>query len=303
MQLRASRLLPLLLLAYLGVASTWTVRQNEEGVRVRLGRPVGTVSGGLHVTAPYPFERIVRVPTTEVRSIQVGIRVEQEDPADFRDRDDGQAQWLTGDTNIVELRADLLYTVTDPIAYLYGFDASDEGTTREEAIRAACESVLTRLLARATIESTLATGKIELSRRGLRDTQELLDELHTGVRLTALNISEVNPPDRVMRAFNDVASAKADRDRLLAEADGLLGTLLPNARARAGERVQGARTYANQLTSRATGEAESFLSLAAEVAKSPQASRERLWLESIERILATTEEKIVPPGSRVYVGR
>ncbi|MEM7310514.1 MAG: FtsH protease activity modulator HflK [Planctomycetota bacterium] len=290
------------LLVYVGFASTWTVRQNEEGVRVRLGRPVGTVSGGLHVTLPYPIERIVRVPTTEVRVVQVGFS--PDDGLDlFRSATQSDSHWLTGDTNIVELRADVLYTVTDPVAYLYGFAASDAGTTHEDLIRAASETVLTRLLAGTTIESTLATGKIELSRRGLRETQSLLDELRAGVRLSAMNIAEVNPPDRVISAFNDVSSAKADRDRLLAEAEGIAGTVLPRAQARAREATQSAHTFSNELTSRALGEAESFVKLATEVAKNPQASRERLWLESIERILRKTDERVVPPGSKVYVAR
>lgn len=298
-------LVPLLL--WVAAGSTWTVQQNEEGVRVRLGRPVGTVGGGLHWTLPYPIERIVRVPTSEVRVVEVGV-VPEGGGRRFRDVADKEARWLTGDTNIVELRANVLYTVTDPVAYLYGFatsEPSDDGdaTTHEDLIRAASEAVLTRLLAETTIESTLATGKIELSRRGLRETQDLLDDLRAGVRLSALNIAEVNPPDRVISAFNDVSSAKADRDRLLAEAEGILGTVLPRAQARARETVQAAHTFANELTSRAQGEAESFEKLAAEVAKSPQASRERLWLESLERVLEMTDERVVPPGTRVYVGR
>ena len=301
MKLRPSLLIAIALVAYVVVASVWTGRQNEEGVRVRLGSPVGTVSGGLHVTLPYPIERIVRVPTTEVRSVRIGVLIEDESEAGYLEDLDEDVHWLTGDTNIVELRADVLYTITDPIAYLYGFDAGED--EHEAVIRATSETVLTRLLASSTIESTLATGKIELSRRGMQESQVLLDDLNTGVRLSALNIVEVNPPERVMGAFNDVSSAKADRERQLAEAKGLSSSVLPRARARAGEVVQAAHSYANQLTSRATGEAESFEKLATEVAASPQASRERLWLEAMERILAKTDERIVPPGSRVYVGR
>ena len=290
------------LLIYLGVASVWTVRQNEEGVRVRLGRPVGTVTGGLHVTLPYPIERIVRVPTSEVRVVQVGV-VLDEKLRRFRDLTEKEAHWLTGDTNIVELRANVLYTVTDPVAYLFGFASSEEGTTHEGLIRATTETVLTRLLAGTTIESTLATGKVELSRRGLEETQRLLSELHAGVHLSALNIAEVQPPERVISAFNDVSSAKADRDRLLAEASGIQGTVLPRARARAREIVQSAHTYSKDVTSRARGESDAFVRLAVEVAKSPRSSRERLWLDSIERILKKTDERIVPPGTRVYIDR
>ena len=295
-------LLFLPLLCYLGFASTWTVRQNEEGVRLRFGRPVGTVAGGLHVTLPYPIERIVRVPTSEVRVVKVGVAPDDEERSSRRTtRNEGL--WLTGDTNIVELRANVLYTVIDPVAYLYGFAAAEDGTSHEDLIRATSQSVLTRLLAETTIESTLATGKIELSRRGLQDIQKLLNDLQAGVRLSALNIAEVNPPSSVISAFNDVSSAKADRDRLIAEADGILGTVLPRAQARAGKLVQAAHTYSNELNSRASGESESFLKLAREVRNNPQASRDRLWLESMERILDETEERIVPPGSRVYVGR
>ncbi len=302
-KIRPARVLLGALCLYAGFASTWTVRQNEEGIRLRFGRPVGTVSGGLHLTLPYPIERIVRVPTTEVRAVEVGVRIEEEEEPRYPRRPRTEAHWLTGDTNIVELRANVLYTVTDPTTYLYGFAGADSGTTHEELIRAVTEATLTRLLASTTIESTLATGKIELSRRGLQETQALLDELRAGVRLSALNIAEVHPPERVISAFNDVSSAKADRDRLLAEAQGILGTVLPRAQARAREVVQSAHSDANERTSRAQGEAESFVKLAREVQRSPQASRDRLWLESIQRILKKTDERIVPPGSRVYVDR
>ena len=78
MKLRTSLLVAVALLGYVGFASTWTVRQNEEGVRVRFGRPVGAVAGGLHVTLPYPIERIVPVPTSEVRVVPVGVLLDDE---------------------------------------------------------------------------------------------------------------------------------------------------------------------------------------------------------------------------------
>ena len=218
---------------YAGFASTWTVRQNEEGIRLRFGRPVGVVSGGLHVTMPYPIERIVRVPTTEVRVVQVGVVVDPDTHESLPRRAvEGEAHWLTGDTNIVELRADVLYTVTDPVAYLYGFAASEEGTTHEGLIRATSEAVLTRLLAGTTIESTLATGKIELSRRGMQRDPGAPRRAPGGRAALGPEHRRGQPAfDRVIRAFNDVSSAKADRERLLAEAEGILGTVLPRARA------------------------------------------------------------------------
>ena len=292
----------LTLLVLLGVASVWTIQQNEEGVRLRFGRPVGTVGGGLHVTLPWPIETLVRVPTTEVRTVTIGAVGEAASAAGLGTPDD-VAQWLTGDTNIVELRANVLYTVTDATTYVYGVSASDRIATHEALIRACCEAVVTRLLAATPIDSVLAAGKIEVASRGLRETQALLDGLAAGVRLTALDITEVTPPERVIRSFNDVSSAKADRERLLAEAEGIQGTVLPRARARAREIVQAAHVLANDLTSRARGEADSFRQLAVEVAKRPQLSRERLWLEGLERILRNVDERVVPPGSRVYIGR
>ena len=290
----------LLLLVYVGFASTWTVRQNEEGVRLRLGRAVGTVGAGLHLTLPYPIESIVRVPTTEVRVVPVGLTLEQEDTLSVRERE-SLAHWMTGDTNIVELRANVLYTVSDPVDYLYGFAAGDERTSHEDLMRAISETVLTSLVGSTTMDDALAVGKTALARRGGQEIQAMLDGFRAGIRLVGLNITEVSPPSRVIGAFNDVASAKSDRERRLAEAQGLLGTVLPSAQAEAREAVQTAHIHARTLTARAQGESESFRALAAEVARSPQDARERLWLDALARILGRTQERIVPAGSRVYV--
>ena len=281
-------------------ASVSTVRQDESGVRMRFGRPVGVLEGGLHLTLPYPIERVIRVPSTQVRAVSVGLAVPGTRGA-FRAVGLPEDQWLTGDANIVELEATVLYTVTDPVTFLFGLSGDGE-RRQEDSIQATAEAVLTRLMAGMTIDSILATGKLELSRRGQAEIQDLLDELRVGVRLSALHVSEVGPPGRVISAFNDVSSAKSDRERMLMEAEGLQGTVLPRAQARARARVQEARAMANRFVRRAEGDAAAFRGLAAEFARHPGSTRERLWFEAMERILQRTEEKILPPGSQVVLG-
>ena len=187
------------------------------------------------------------------------------------------------------------------MAYLYGVSPQSDGRTRAFTIRKVCEAVLTRLIAQMPIDQVLSVGKAELARRGLAESQALLDELGLGVRLSSLNVGEVNPPLSVISSFNDVASAKADRERTITEARGEPASALPRARARAREARQEAETYANEITSRARGVADGFQKLAAETAERPDLVRSRAWLDAMERILPRVRKVVLPPEGRLVV--
>jgi len=285
--------------AYLAWGSTWTVRQNEAGVQVRFGRVVRTVPAGLHITLPWPLEKIRTVPVTEQRTMPIGFTLV--DRAQGLGPRDDEVQWLTGDTNIVELQATVLYTISDPVSYLYGVSPMSDGRSRAFTIRKSCEAALTSLIAEMPIDSVLSIGKAELSRRGLAESQALLDQFELGVSVSSLNVVEVNPPLSVIAAFNDVASAKADRERLITEATGEESRLLPRARARARELEQEAETYASEVTSRARGIADGFAKLAAETEAHPDLIRSRVWHDAMERILPRVQKVVLPPNGRMVV--
>lgn len=274
-------------LAWLSLGSIWTVQQDEDGVVTRFGRVDRVVDSGIHLTLPWPLERIERVATTEVRTIPIGLRAEVGSGA-VGDAGD-EAQWMTGDTNIVELKVDVQYVVGDPAAYLYSVADFPDGRQRDALIEQAAQAELTRLVARLNVDEVLSVGKARLQQEAKLGMQTLLDELDLGLRLLTVNIAEVRPPASVIGAFNDVASAESDKERMVTEADGFRRDLLPRERSRANALLQNALVYQDQVVSSSKGAAARFRSLAEEVRQQPEISWHRLWLEAIGQVLGSAE--------------
>ena len=285
-----------LLVVLLGGAlwsSLWTVSQNELGVVLRFGRVARVVPSGIGLTLPWPLETMRVVNTTEVRIMPIGFRLTAKTRG-LRPTDE-EVQWLTGDTNIVDLQATIQYIIADAAQYLYGMSDPLSGEAKEFAIRKAGESALTSLVAKRPIDDVLSTGKTVLQLEAIGEAQALLDSLHLGVRLTSLNITDVSPPPAVIGTFNDVASAKADRERMVTEARGEASRTLPAARADALRLVRDAEIFRSDLLGRTRGAAHSFSQLAEEAAKSPELTKRRLWLEGVERLLPRVRTKVVQP--------
>jgi len=261
------------------LTGVWLVQQNQQGVVLRFGRVVRTVGAGMHFTLPWPLESMRLVPTTEVRTLPIGFARDDALPLD------DEALWrLSGDTNILELRARVLYTIKQPADYLFNVADFADGP-RDLAIRYVVEAVLTEILATMPVDEVLAAGKTQIPLAAMRKAQTQLDKLSLGVQISAINIIDVKPPAAVIAAFNDVASAKSDRERNITEANGYAMQLLPQARAAANNMVQQAQVYSVETVNRARGAAQSFAALARETGHHPKLTWRRLWLEAAERIV------------------
>ena len=276
-------------LAWIGFGSIWTVQKDEQGVVTRFGRVDRVLDSGIHLTLPWPFERMECVATTEVRTIPIGLRVVAGAVPGGAGSEGDDVQWMTGDTNIVELKVDVQYVVGDPAAYLYSVADLPDGRRRDALIELAAQAELTRLVARLQVDEVLSVGKARLQREAKLGMQALLDELDLGLRLLTVNIAEVRPPASVIAAFNDVASAESDKERMVTEADGFRRDLLPRERSKANALLQDSLVYQDQVVSRSKGAAARFQSLAEQVRLQPEVSRHRLWLETISRVLGSAE--------------
>ncbi len=280
-------------LVYTCLTGIWMVRQNEQGVVLRFGRAVRTYPAGMHFTWPYPVETLRRVRTTEMRTLPVGFK--------FRDQIRGvppspkERQWLTSDTNLVELKVVIQYRVKEPVDYLFGVADFRDGRRRDFALVKLVESTLTMLIGKMPVDEALSIGKAYLQEEARQRGQRLADAMHLGLQIASINIVEVNPPPDVIVAFNDVSSAKADRERIVNEADAYAKELLPRARAQAHRVLQDAEIYRSQQINTAQGASERFLQLASEVRTAPEISRRRLWLETIESVLSKADIIVYPP--------
>ena len=298
-------------------SSVWTVERNETGLVLRFGKVERTAAAGIHFTLPWPFETMVTVSTGDVRQVSIGFKLM--DALNNIPPADDEVQWLTGDTNIIELRAIVFYTRSDPQQYLFGSsiptaDERADGTAsggmlaeserREFTIRKVAESVLTELIAGMTIDQALATGKAYLQSESRRRVQQELDRLQLGATVSTVDIIEVNPPRDVISSFTAVTSAKAQRDQRITEARGERSRTMPRVRAEAQRKLQEAETYRSEVLSRARGEAQRFGAIHAEVTKNRDFGMHRLWLDSMQSILQWVDLKVVPSNgrrTRVYV--
>ncbi|MEN8149873.1 MAG: FtsH protease activity modulator HflK [Planctomycetota bacterium] len=274
-----------------GFTGLRTVPQNETGVVLTFGRFSRLAPPGIRVTLPWPIERMERVVTGEIRTMSVGFRllnrIRSIPPTPE------EVQWLTGDTNIVEIQTEVQYLVIDPAKYL--FTVADLGDRpRDFVIRKLAESVLTEIVARMTVDDVLSSGKALLSEEGRRGIQAAADLVGLGIQVHSMNIVQADPPPEVISAFNDVNSAKADKERRVSEADGYAKNLLPAARAEANRLGEEAEIYRTETIAAARGDAEGFTLLLARVAAAPAVTKRRILLEELEKILARPKKVVYP---------
>ncbi len=286
----------LLLLLWLG-SGLYVVGPGERGIVLLFREATEQTEPGLRYRLPWPIQSHELVDISQVRRAEVGFRTIAE-ASQGRDARGGartvpqEALMLTGDENIVELQLFVQYRIQDPIKFLFG--ASDP----EGILHTSAEVALRSAVGRNTIDYTMTDGRVEVQEQAKSALQELLDAYQTGLLVSEARLLVVDPPTEVRDAFHDVVRALEDRDRLVKEADGYREGVVPNARGEAAQMVQQAEGYKAQRVIRAQGDGERFLKVLAEYDKAKAITRDRLYLESVERIMPGVEKFILDSGER-----
>lgn len=279
-------LLPAVLVALYLASGIYYVPTDRQAVKVRLGRLVPErIQPGLQYAYPYPLEQVILLRTNEAQRLTIGgtdldralgVRVLTEEDS-----------LLSGDQNLVRVRASIQYYIQDPGRYLF----------RSQDLPRVLEVLLYRSLSRAVVvrgvDDVLTTGRIEIQNRVREDLQHEADGLALGVAVTGLALEQVRPPEQVRDAFLEVANAREDRNRIVQEARGYSSELLPRTRGQAQEDLQQARIYGREVVDRAEGESQHFLSLWGEYRRHPTVTKARLFLEAMEEILPRTRKVIL----------
>lgn len=276
---RWSRLLSLAfvlgLAAYLISTCLWTVARDEQGIVVRFGRVDRVVLPGIQFTLPWPIERLERVNTNETRVMSVGFRSDDADATVTRN----EAEWVTGDTNIVEINLTLNYRVSDPLAYAF----RHVGSEAEFLLRKSAESALTRRVATMGVDEVLTSGRGELRDAVLTGVREDMTRYETGLELLTANI-EVDPPGNLKFPFGEVQDATKEVESMLQNADGTRLRILQQAESEVARLMQEAKSYRDNVVSAAESDAASFLTLLQEYERTPRIVKDRLLLERFKRI-------------------
>jgi len=292
---RAGRLvrrigLGLLVLGGLGtwqaLTGVYQLNPGEAAVILRLGAYARTELGaGVHLHLPWPIE------TRDV--VHVGVSQRR----DFGDVDATEPErrletaMQTGDNNIVLVEFVVQYRVGNPFDQLYRVADS------EALLADAAQAAMREVVGRNTIDGVIGERKGAVASETADLLQELLDRYQSGISVEDVELQEVQPPQAVRKAFDDVLAASQDRNRAVNEAEGYANEVVPRARGEASELIARSQGYRDAKIADATGEASRFLAIASEYEKAPAITRKRLYLETMEAVLPDTEKLIVEPGT------
>ena len=270
------------------VTGFYRVQTNEQGVVLRFGKWVETTEPGLNWHLPWPIEAALTPSVTSVQQIDIGFQSIGNDRARTARRDvEEESLMLTGDQNIIDIDFTVQWKIADAGQYL--FNIRDP----EATVKIAAESAMREVIGRTDIQPALteARGTVAAETRTL--LQATLNEYEAGIEITELALQDVQPPQAVIDAFNDVLRAQQDRDRARNEADRYRNDILPRARGEALRVVQDAEAYKERLENEAQGEAERFTSVYNAYKQNPDVTRQRMYLETMQEVLSRTDKVIL----------
>jgi membrane protease subunit HflK len=194
---------------------------------------------------------------------------------------------LTGDENIVNIDFSVFWVIKDASKYLFKIQ-DPEGT-----VKAAAETAMREVIAKSNIQPVLTEGRAQIEIETQEIIQSILDEYNSGIQITQVQTQKADPPDQVIDAFRDVQAARADMERSKNEAEAYANDVIPRARGEAARIMQAAEAYKQKVVAQAEGEASRFISIYNEYAKAKEVTQERMYLETMEKVLADIDKVII----------
>lgn len=266
----------------------YTVNQNEVGVNTVFGRHVDNAGPGLRWNPPAPFGAVFKVPVTDVRRTEVGYRSGGGPRGGNREVLE-ESLMLTGDNNIVDIDLEVQWDVNPAQVANFVFQLQNpEGT-----VKAVAESALREAIGRRDIQNILTTEQSAIATEVRQIMQRVLDDYRAGVNIRVVQLLSALPPAQVRGAFLDVNAAQQDQNRVQNEARTYANQVVPEARGRASQILQEAEAYRDRVVAEANGQASRFNQVFEEYRHAPDVTRERMFLETMERILGSTDKIII----------
>jgi len=261
---------PLLVVIYFA-SGIYSVRWDQIGIEKQFGKPLDAeVPPGLHYRLPWPVGQVDKVNVSKIQAVK-----------------SSPVLMLTGDENLIEVDVAAHYAVGNAFDYIYRV------TEPQKLVKFAAESAVRQIISQETVDYILTTGKSKIQNKTLNLAQKVLDKEQSGIRLLNVQLLQAAPPDAVMAAFRDVASAKEDKVTYLNEAYAYQNEVVPVSRGQAAEVVAGAAGYRTEKVNKARGEASGFLDRLESYQKNRDITETRMYIETLEKILPGVDKLIV----------
>ena len=271
----------------LALATIWAftglyrVDAAERGIILRFGRHVDTTLPGLHWHMPWPIETKQIVNTAAIQSFTE------------------QTRMLTSDENLVDINMEVQFRSANALDFAFNVYKP------EDTLKEVSESAIREVIGRSRLDSVLESGRLDIVVRTQELIQRTLDAYKTGLEVTAVNLQDVRVPNEVAPAQADAIKAREDREGKSLAAQAYSNDLVPRARGFAARQVLDAQAYKAKKVADAEGEADRFSKLLAEYERAPGVTRERLYIETIERVLRSSRKVLLDTkgdgGNLVYL--
>lgn len=263
----------LVLVAVWALSGIYIVNDGKEGVVLRFGKFHTIQPPGPH-WYPRFIDTVEIVDVSQVRSVHIG-------------EGSNEALMLTKDENIVDMEFVVQYNVRDSRRFLYYVREP------EISLRHVTQSAVREIVGNNDMEFIITQGRDKIAAEAWDRIQGILDTYETGLQIRGFNMQKAQPPKEVMAAFDDVAAAREDREKFMNEAQAYANNILPRAEGQAQRMLEEAKAYKDQIVSVAEGETDRFLDVLSEYKKAPRVMRERLYLETMEEVMSSTNKVMI----------
>lgn len=282
-----------LLLVLVWLASgIYRVQPDEQGVELRFGEFTELTQPGLNYHLPVPIETVETPKVTRVNRVDVGFRSAADlgRPEVANDVPE-ESLMLTGDENIVDVDFAVFWVIDNAANYLFNIQ------NPEATVKAVAESVMREVVGRTEIQPILTEARSTIESAVHQLMQDTLDSYQSGIRITQVQLQKVDPPAAVIDAFRDVQAARADLERQRNEAEAYANDIIPRARGEAAQIFQEAEAYRQQIVAEAQGDAQRFLKIYDSYKNAKDVTQRRIYLETMEQILANNSKIIIDSQS------
>lgn len=271
------------------ITGLYTVNPEEVGVIQRFGKYVSTTDPGLHFKIPFGIDKLTKVKVKQVYKEEFGFRTLRSGiKTEFSRRNyENESIMLSGDLNIAEVEWIVQYRIKNPVNYLFNV------RNVEETIRDISESIMREVVGDRSVDEVIVLNRKEIAVQTEEMMGKLLDEYKVGIEIVTVNLQNVNPPDRVKPAFNEVNSSKQEKERIINEAWQKYNEVIPEAKGRAKRTIEEAEGYAVNRVNRAEGDAERFISMYQQYRLAKTVTKRRMYLE--------TMQKVIPKVEKIYI--
>jgi membrane protease subunit HflK len=275
---------------WFAVGSFYTVQPNEVGLNLVFGRYTGKTAAGLNTNWPWPIGTAIKVPVFDQQITEVGYR---SDAVASASDIPTESQMLTGDQNIVNVHSRVIWQIDPAHPEDFVFNILNP----RETVKAVAESVTREVVGLKTIDGVLTTDRTSMEPDIQKRMQSVLNDYHSGVLVLQVQLQSVDVPPQVVSAYRDLTAAPQDKQRAINDAYSYANKVVPEAKGAASRILNDAEAYKSQTILDAQGQTQRYNFISAQYKLAPGVTRERMYLETMERVLGGMSKTILDAPS------